>query len=376
MAPHFRLTPFFTIRQLLYYKDMADFILPRYTYPRITPNGEKIEVLYSNEMQLILWEAEQLGMSWSSIPDLDMIKLMYKNHVEFMRKGPTLNHVPGPTLCSNKAMTRAVLQYADLPVVRGFSILKSDSDDYIQQVFDSLQKPLVVKPSTGTHGSGINMNINTVEELQEWINHLLGNTELDNHSDAISVVVEEMAKGEEYRIIATRDKVLAVMNRQPASVIGDGNRSIKQLIDIKNTDPMRNMSQTGLYPHITPDEDMIRILQKSQCTLETVPKKDEKVVLREVSNVMAGGDAFDVTDEIHPTVAEIAFKTIKAIPGMSLIGIDFMTTDITKDQSTQLHAIIEVNSAPEFDMHDIPMHGKKRNVAKAIVLMMFPELVG
>ena len=355
---------------------MADFLLPRYTYPRITPTGEKIEVLHSNEMQLILWEAEQLGITWSSIPNLDMVKLMYKDHTEFMRKGPSTNHVPGPTLCSNKAMTRAVLQYAGLPVTRGFSIQKSDSNEYIQQVFDALQKPLVAKPSTGTHGSGIKLNINTIEDLKDWVKQLLGPAELDSHSDVVSVVVEEMAKGEEYRIITTRECVLAVMNRQPASVIGDGTHTIEQLIDIKNTDPIRNIAQTGLYPHITPDEDMLRILQKSQYTLETIPDKDKKIVLREVSNVMAGGDAYDVTDEIHQSVAEIALKTIRAIPGMNLVGIDFMTTDITKDQSTQSHTIIEVNSAPEFDMHDIPMHGKKRNIAKAIVLMMFPELAG
>lgn len=355
---------------------MAEFKLPHYTYPRTTPTGEKKEVLYTIEMQLILWEAEQLGMSWNSVPDLDMVKLMYKDHVEFMRKGPTTNHVPGPTLCSNKAMTRAVLQYASLPIPRGFSVLRSDSDDYIQQVFDALHKPLVVKPSSGTHGNGVKLNINTIEELKDWVKRLFEPAELDGHSDTISVVIEEMAQGEEYRIIAARDRVLAVMNRQPASVIGDGTHTIKQLIDIKNTDPMRNITQTGLYPHIVPDEDMIRILQKSQYTLETVPEKDKKIVLREVSNVMAGGDAFDVTDEIHPSVAEIATKTVHAIPGMMLIGIDFMTTDITKDQSTQSRAIIEVNSAPEFDMHDIPMHGKKRNVAKAIILMMFPEFVG
>ena len=354
---------------------MAKFKLPHYTYPRITPTGEKKEVLYSNEMQLILWEAEQLGIIWSSIPDLDMVKLTHKDHVEFIRKGPTTNHVPGPTLCGNKAMTRAVLQYAGLPVTHGFSIQKLDSDEYIQQVFDVLHKPFVVKPSTGTHGSGIKLNINTIDELKDWVKQLLEPAELDSHSDVVSVVVEEMAKGEEYRIITTRERVLAVMNRQPASVIGDGISTVQQLIEIKNTDPMRNITQDGIYPHITPDEHMLHILQKANYTLESVPEQEIKVALREISNVMAGGDVYDVTDEIHPTVAEIALKTIRSIPGMTFVGIDFMTTDITKDQSTQSHAIIEVNSAPQFDMHDIPMHGKKRSVAKEILLLMFPELI-
>lgn len=88
---------------------------------------------------------------------------------------------------------------------------------------------------------------------------------------------------------------------------------------------------------------------------------------------MAGGDAVDVTDSIHPSVAEIALRVIRALPGMALVGIDFMTTDITKDQQSEQYGVIEVNSTPGYAMHDLPMVGKKRFVARTILEMMFPE---
>jgi cyanophycin synthetase len=352
---------------------MNAYNLPKYTYPRRTPSGKTEMMQYSNETQQILYEAEQLGITWSSIPDVDLVRLTYKDHTECIRRGPSTNHVPGPAICSNKAITRAVLQDANLPVAKGFTILNTDTDAYIQEVFDALQKPLVAKPSNGTHGNGVKLNITNFEELRDWARHILQPSTKDFGPDSTAVVVEEMGKGEEYRIIVTRDRVLAVMNRQPASVVGDGMKTIQQLIDEKNTDPMRNISEL-LYPHIKPDEDMMRILQKMRYTLETIPKKDEKVVLREVSNIMAGGDAFDVTDDIHPSVADIAVKIALAIPGMTLLGVDFMTTDIHADQASTPHMIVEVNSAPEFDMHDIPMNGQKRDVAKTMLLMMFPEL--
>ena len=355
---------------------MADFSLPRYTYPRITPTGKKSEVLYPNEMQLVLREAEQLGITWKNIPDGDVCKFTYGNHIEYMRKGTaSTNCLTGIWICMNKSLTHSILSDAHLPIPRGFSIFNDDSQEYRKQVFEALTHPLVVKPWRGSHGKGVRPNITTLEEMNEWIDILFLNMLEGTGANKGSVLIEETAQGEEYRIIVTKEKVLAVMNRQPASVIGDGSKTIQQLIDEKNTNPLRNISE-DLYPNIHPDDDMKRILQKSSYTLESIPKQGTKVVLREISNVIAGGDAYDVTDEIHPTVAEIAVKAIQAIPGMSLVGLDFMTTDITKDQSTQLHAIIEVNFAPQFDMHDIPMHGKKRNVAKAILLMMFPELGG
>ena len=163
------------------------------------------------------------------------------------------------------------------------------------------------------------------------------------------------------------------MYRQPASVTGDGQHSISQLIEIKNQDPMRNIS-ADLYPHITIDVDMKSVLAQQSLTVDSVPQPDQVITLRNVSNIMAGGDAFDLTDEIHPSVAQIAVKAVRALAGMKMVGIDFMTTDITADQATQTCSIIEINSTPGFAMHDYPMNGKKREVAATVLKMMFPEI--
>lgn len=348
--------------------------LPSLDYMRLSPAGLIPFKPLGIETKLLILEAQARGLFTEIVTESDVICISDKTRSSYIqRRNPDTNHVPGPRICDRKDVTRAFLQRAGLSVTSGYRILSSDTPEYRQSVFDTLQKPLVIKPTTRSHGLGIKLGIQDAQTYHEWLNFLFSDLEKPIDSEPGIVLVEETARGEEYRILATQDKVLAVMNRQPASVMGDGVSSIAQLIATKNLDPIRNIDQ-GLYPHIQLDQDMLEVLQRQGLTPESVPAKDQKITLRLVSNIMAGGDAVDVTDLIHPSVAEIAVRTTNALPGMTFIGIDFMTTDITADQRTQKYNIIEVNSAPEFAMHDIPMIGTKRNIAQTLIQMMFPEV--
>jgi hypothetical protein len=65
---------------------------------------------------------------------------------------------------------------------------------------------------------------------------------------------------------------------------------------------------------------------------------------------------------------------VRAIPGLSFAGIDFMTTDITQPQTEDSYVIIEVNTSPGFDIHDSPYVGKNRHSALEFLYLMLPEL--
>ena len=82
-----------------------------------------------------------------------------------------------------------------------------------------------------------------------------------------------------------------------------------------------------------------------------------------------GGNAIDCTDIICEENIDICERAAKAI-GLDICGIDICCEDISipiiKDG-----AIIEVNAAPGIRMHHYPSEGKSRNVAGAIVDMMF-----
>jgi len=345
--------------------------LPIIRYQTKLPNGLISSKLSTTEAQLVVYEAEKLNISWELVPFTEMIKFSYKGHTEyFLGRFQTTMGIIGYRICYDKSVTRSVLEEKNLPIAKGFTINSSDSLEVWESVFNALQKPLAIKQTSGSHGDGIFLNIETLADFKTKVATIFSDFELSDDGKAL---VEEMIQGKEYRIIATNEKVVAVMFRQPASVIGDGTLTIQELITEKNKEPIRNLSQK-LYPHIPINEEVIQTLKKQHMELSTVPTVNQVIQLRFHSNIMAGGDAYDVTDDIHPSVAEIAIKTVQSIPGLPFSGIDFMTTDITKDQAFEQHAIIEVNANPEFDMHDIPMHGKTRGVTKEFLFLLFPEL--
>jgi cyanophycin synthetase len=344
-------------------------------HQRILPEGLVNKEPTDIETEVILKEAEELGMKWELIADTDVIQLEYKGKVEHFRKRtPSSSHTPGTRICQNKIASRQMLHRGGLSVVKGFAIYRDDAEDLIKKAWDNLAKPIVVKPSHGTHGDAVFVGVTEWDDcLKKIKDYFAKPMYLEGGSPLGGMLMEEMFVGNEYRVIATREKMLAVMERIPAHVIGDGQHSIQQLIDMKNEDPVRNISQ-DLYPRLTIDEEMRAILTSQNKALESVPEANEKIQLRRVSNIMAGGEAVDRTDEVHPSVAELAVKAVRSIPGLSWAGLDFMTKDLYTEQTPENYRVIEINAAPEFAMHDLPMTGKKRGLCREFLRLMFPDV--
>lgn len=319
--------------------------------------------------QLVLSEAEKMGIKWEVIPDTDVVELTYSNIARSFsgRLPPTTNYV-GAKICYDKQLAKMLLNRNGLKTVPGFVIYKDDIDDRIVSMWEALRKPLVLKPTHGSHGSGVEIGLVDISQCLEMIHKYFKGPMFEG-----GLILEEMFVGNEYRILATKEKVIAVTERIPAHIIGDGKHTVEELIEIENKNPLRNISKT-LYPHIFLDHNSNDLLTQQKLTPSTVPGKNQYVQLKKVSNIMAGGVAIDRTDLIHDSVKKLALQAVSAIPGLSWAGIDFMTKDVYQLQTEESYIIIEMNCAAEFDMHDIPMQGIPRRAAKEFLCLMFPEV--
>lgn len=117
------------------------------------------------------------------------------------------------------------------------------------------------------------------------------------------------------------------------------------------------------------DEEIERVLSKSNYTFDTIPEDGEVVHLRSNSNVSTGGDAIDVTDDISSEIKETVRKAVRAIPGARVCGVDVLIN------GDNIH-ILEMNVGPlgpMLTMHHFPWVGKKRNVIGKVVDALFPE---
>lgn len=320
---------------------------------------------------LVLAEAEKQGVSWKKIRYTDLFKLKYQGQTKYFH-----GQVPSETTefahycCKHKHLSKSILASAGLAVSKGFMMKRSDDPKYKEQLFAHLEKPLVVKPADAQSGDNVFINITTLDEYRAALEAIC----LDNGNRKVSILVEQMFFGDEFRILATQKKILSIIKRVRANVVGDGESTISELIAQKNADPVRQKMQT--YHEILIDETVVAYLANQELTLASIIPTGQQVFLRPAGplDISWGGDTVDVTDKVHESVRENVTTIMESIPGLSLAGIDYMTTDITANQTKDNYRIIEVNASPSLDWNQYPLAGPKRDIAFEFLRIMFPNL--
>jgi cyanophycin synthetase len=264
-------------------------------------------------------------------------------------------------IAGDKNLTKQLLAEAGLPVPRGVVVRSEDA-----AVAESrrLRWPVVVKPLDGNHGRGVTTGLFGEDEVR------LAFRRAAEHSRR--VIVEQQVPGNDHRILVVGGKVVAVAERVPAQVIGDGFHPIEQLIEDLNADPRRGTGHENVLTKIVPDDAMLALLAKTGKTLRSVPMPGEVVRLRDTANLSTGGIAVDRTDAIHPYNVSVA-EQAAAVVGLDLCGIDFLSPDIRRPVRETGGGIVEVNAAPGFRMHLEPSSGKPRDVATPVIEALFPK---
>ncbi|HEX6536125.1 MAG TPA: cyanophycin synthetase [Gemmatimonadaceae bacterium] len=263
-------------------------------------------------------------------------------------------------IAQDKAETKRVLERIGLPVPHG---AVAASLEEALRIARELGFPVALKPLDANHGRGISTCLGSEAAVRAaWPLA---------HEVSPRIVVERHAEGNDHRVLVVNGRVVAVAERLPAHVVGDGASTVRALIDRANRDPRRGVGHTRTLTRLPDDEATAEFLASSGRSLDTVPAAGETVWLRPTANLSTGGTSIDRTDEIHPdniTACEMAAAAV----GLDIAGIDVLTPDIAVPFRENGAVIIEVNAAPGIRMHTHPTHGTPRNVAAPIVDMLYP----
>ena len=265
-------------------------------------------------------------------------------------------------LAGDKDQTKALLAAVGCPVAPGVVVRTA-----VEAVARSkrLKRPVVVKPLDGNHGRGVTTGLRTDEEIAAAF------ATAAVHSRR--VVVEEQLPGSDHRILVVDGRVVAVAERVPAQVVGDGVSSIAELVEALNADPRRGDGHENLLTRVRLDDRAtLDTLERQGLTVDSVPAAGQRVMLRTTANLSSGGEAVDRTDVIHPDNAAIARRAALAV-GLDVAGIDLLAPDISRPVRETGGGIVEVNAAPGLRMHLAPSQGQARDVAEPIMAMMFPR---
>lgn len=310
----------------------------------------------------IVDEAAKRGIPYIRLNKHSLVQLGYGVHQKRIRAtiASTTGNIAVDIAC-DKEETKNLLGAAEIPVPKGDVVR---TEEGLKDVIRSIGYPIVIKPIDGNHGKGNTTNITT------WEQALVAFAAAKQYGR--SVIVEKYITGFDFRILVINYKFICAALRTPASVVGDGKNTIQYLIDETNKDPRRGYGHEKVLTQITIDQFTQKMLDEKGYTLETVPAKDELVLLKPTANLSTGGTSTDVTDEVHPANI-IMCERIAKIIGLDICGIDIMATDLRTPVTENGGCILEVNAAPGFRMHIDPSVGLPRNVAEPVVDMLFPK---
>lgn len=324
------------------------------------------DIYYSNLLgpstASIVEEAESREIPWRRLGSYSRICLGYGDkQKQFQATIAQTTSCIAVNDAGNKQKTKDLLSSMFIPVPQGSTCR---SEERLKEIVDDLGFPLVIKPLNGNQGRGATINITSWTAAHAAF--LFAQTISD------SVLVERYTKGSDFRILLVDFKVVAAAKRIPAHVIGDGSKTIQQLIEQLNMNPERGVGHTKNLTQLTIDQDSHNMLMKQHLTLENIPERDKAVFLKSTANLSTGGTAEDVTDDLHPENIKLAERAAK-IMGLNICGLDIIANTLTEPIIDNKGVIIEVNAAPGFRMHLAPTSGIARSVGKAVIDMLYPE---
>jgi len=254
----------------------------------------------------------------------------------------------------DKDLTKRLLHAAGVPVPLGKPV---ESLDEAWEVAQKVGLPVVVKPQDGNQGKGVTVNITDRAQLDAAYR---------NAAEYGTVMVERFLPGHDFRLLVVGDQLVAAARREPPQVLGDGQHTVRELVEQVNLDPRRGEGHATSLTKIRLDEIAVARLAAQDLTPDSVPPKGQRVILRNNANLSTGGTATDVTDDVHPEVAARAIAAAQMV-GLHICGVDMVAETVLRPLEEQGGGFVEVNAAPGLRMHLAPSYGKPRNVGQAMV---------
>ena len=326
---------------------------------------------YSNmelSTQAVIEDAIKSGLKVSIIDENDQfIRLESKEHVEYVKNGnmTSKDSYISPLIMENKVVTKKVLAEKGFRVPKGYEV--SSIEEALQKFNYIKSKPIVIKPKSTNFGLGITIFKN-------------GTSSLENYTKAIEfalkedkdILIEEFIEGTEYRFFVIEGKTEAVLLRVPANVTGDGKHTIRELVEMKNANPLRGDAKKTPLKKIELGEIEQLQLSEQGLNFESILAENEVAYLRENSNISTGGDSIDMTDEVHESYKKLAVEIAEAMMA-KVCGVDLIIPNIKDECSKDNYGVIEANFNPMMMMHIYPHAGESRRLSLNVLRMLFPE---
>jgi len=312
-------------------------------------------------LKFLLLAARKLKVKSQLVGKFGFFKFEKNTKVAFFYRTKTpFNNQVAVCLAESKYLTGKLLQEQNIPSQKYFIFSKTSS---ALKKAKKIGFPLVVKPTVGAQGEGVTANIRSQKEL-------LGAIKLAKTFHP-TFVLSPHFPGNDYRLLVLKNKVIAAIKRESPQIIGDGQKTIQELINQENQ-RRKKFNQRRIVPlkTIKIDQEVKRKLQNQNLKLSSILNKNQVVILRNNANWSSGGIAGTISiKEFHPSIIKAAVKASRALT-LGFAGVDLIIQDIKKPLKNN-GIILEINSAPAIGVFHQPIFGQPQKVALTILKAIF-----
>lgn len=271
-------------------------------------------------------------------------------------RSTTLVSAQARDVCASKLLTKRYLTAAGIPTPRGKSFAEDEFPE--AEIFAAtLARPAAVKPDSAGAGRGISLRLQHNSELPAAWNRALENRS-EQEGATGRVLIEEHVTGLDLRAVVVGVHVVAAAVRVPLFVVGDGEKSVEELL--KDSTAHRKRHQLLHRRGVAYDDEQLR---RAGTGRTAVPQRGELLILSATANLHAGGIPVDVTDAIPEELKELAVNAAWSVPGLRASAVDIILPSL---HSTEGAEVIEVEDSPDPMPHVYPAFGKLRRVASAM----------
>ena len=312
--------------------------------------------------QAVIKACLKLGVKYEVLDRKDNFLRLNKNgRTEYVKQATktSRDNCASILLMRNRYLTKTLLQEAGLPTPAG--VLFSDPAAALAHFSQVQGRQIAVRPNFAALGRGVTvLTVTDQEHYAQAVNLAF--------AQGSEILVEDFFPGENFRFLIIGSEVQAVSKRIPASVTGDGQRTIRQLILDKPTNPLRDTAKPQSFIGAGAEEELH--LRLHGMSFQTVPAAGEVVYLQQVGNVAPWGNSIDCTDIVHPSYRQAALRAARAVDGV-FCGVDLITSNVTAPCTEASWAVSGVNFNPSILIHCYPSEGVGRPIGETVVKFLF-----
>lgn len=234
-------------------------------------------------------------------------------------------------ISKDKSLTKALLAECFIPVSQGLVVTCLNEACEVAKQFDRV----VIKPLNNRRGHGVSLDLDQTQDVIDAFHYA------KEYSD--DILVEKFYPGNEYRFSLVDHQIVGILTGESLHVVGDGQSSIKQLIEKINDETERGFNESYLLTGVYFDDALKIILQKQYVQLDTILAQEQIIEVRKNFNLK---NIIPIED-FHPSIIQQVMLASKVI-GLDIAGIDAVIQNIQQPLSQDNGVIIEVNAGPAF----------------------------